>query len=230
MKNSPKKIHNSIVIPAFNEEQGLPFVLADVAKVINKSYEVTIVDDGSSDKTHLVKAPFKFKMIRFLENKGKGAALIKGFEQSKGENIIWTDADGAYPVSKIPQIVKLLDSGFDLVYTTRRDRHNISIISRVGIRFLQIILTLFNATEVTEPFSGLCAIKSKYLPKMHLESKRWAIELEIAMKAKRMGLNTKEISIPYKRRIGSSKLNQFVAGIQMLIALAKFYNWKPNSN
>lgn len=223
-----KKIHNSIVIPAYNEEKGLPVVLKEISSLTNDSYEVTVVDDGSTDSTSSISAPIKFKMIKFSTNQGKGAALIKGFSKSRGENIIWTDADGAYPVSKIPEIVKLLDHGFDMIYTTRRDRHNISIISRVGIGFLQIILSIFNATEVTEPFSGLCAIKAKHLNKMELESMRWAIELEIAMKAKILKLKTKEMEIPYKRRIGSSKLNQFVAGFQMLIALAKFYNWKPN--
>jgi glycosyltransferase involved in cell wall biosynthesis len=223
------KIQNSIVIPAYNEELGLPYVLKDIAKIIDSSYEVTVVDDGSSDNTSSIKSTFPFKMIVFKKNKGKGAALIRGFQESKGENIIWLDADGAYPVEKIPEIINLLNKGFDLVYSKRGDRHNISLISRIGIKFLQLILKIFKAIDVSEPFSGLCAIKSRHINSMNLESKKWAIELEIAIKAKRMGLKTKEILIPYKKRIGSSKLNQFVAGFQMLIALAKFYNWKPKN-
>lgn len=227
MKN--KNIKNTIVIPAYNEEQGLPIVLKDLKKVVNSSFEIIVVDDGSTDSTSSIKSPIDFKMIKLLKNQGKGAALIKGFKEAKGENLIWLDADGAYPVEKIPEIIRLLDKGFDLVYSTRGDRHNISLISRIGIKFLQLILSVFKAIDVTEPFSGLCAIKSKQIRKMNLKSKRWAIELEIAMKAKRMMLKTKEVAIPYKRRIGSSKLNQFIAGIQMLIALSNFYNWKPIS-
>lgn len=227
MKKINKNIKNTIVIPAYNEEQGLPVVLNDLKKVINDSFEIIVVDDGSIDSTSSVTAPLEFRMISFSKNQGKGAALIRGFKEAKGENIIWLDADGAYPVGKIPEMIKLLNKDFDLIYSTRGDRHNISIISRVGIKFLQLILGLFKAIDVTEPFSGLCSIKAKHIEKMGLISKKWPIELEIAMKAKRMGLKTKEIAIPYKRRIGSSKLNQFIAGIQMLIALSKFYDWKP---
>jgi glycosyltransferase involved in cell wall biosynthesis len=65
----------TVIIPAFNEEEGLPVVLRNIFAVLDDTYEVIVVDDGSSDRTSEVAADFPCRIIRHEVNLGKGEAL-----------------------------------------------------------------------------------------------------------------------------------------------------------
>ncbi len=108
MKNL-KQIKLSFIIPAFNEEKQISKVL-QVLISIPFEKEIIVVDDGSKDRTSSIVKDFQkkynfFKLIRFPENRGKGAALMEGIKVAKGEIFVFLDAD---LVGLTPEHIKLL--------------------------------------------------------------------------------------------------------------------------
>ncbi len=113
----------SIVIPAYNEENGLGPVLAELLAHMEKvegEYEVIVVDDGSADKTAVIAEEFPVTVLRHRVNKGYGASLKTGIRQAKHDLICITDADGTYPNERIPELVNtLVEHNLDMVVGAR---------------------------------------------------------------------------------------------------------------
>jgi glycosyltransferase involved in cell wall biosynthesis len=114
----------SIVIPLFNEEESLPDLTAWIKKVVDEhqlSYEIILIDDGSTDGSWQVIEGLRasnshIKGIKFQRNYGKSAALNEGFKAALGEVIITMDADLQDSPDEIPELRKMvLEGGFDLV-------------------------------------------------------------------------------------------------------------------
>src|SRR5215475_9216453 len=109
----------SVVIPAYNEENGISEianrVLAvepDLKKAGVDKLELLVVDDGSKDKTAEVAANISgVCLIRHPKNKGYGAALKTGFSKASGELIGFLDADGTYPPEYFPQLCQAALNG-----------------------------------------------------------------------------------------------------------------------
>ena len=117
----------SIVIPAYNEENGITEIACRVLSVgpalkeagIDQ-LELLIVDDGSKDRTAEVASQIAgVKLISHPRNKGYGAALKTGFSKAKGELIGFLDADGTYPPEYFPQLCRAALNGTDLVIGSR---------------------------------------------------------------------------------------------------------------
>ena len=107
----------SVVIPAFNEERRLPPYLEGVAAYFDgrgESYEVVVVDDGSTDATSarvrdLARAHPAIQVERFDENHGKGYAVRAGMRAARGTLRLMADADGATPIAEIRRLEKAIE-------------------------------------------------------------------------------------------------------------------------
>lgn len=219
---------NTILIPAWREEKGLPVVLSKVFRVIDDTYEVIVVDDGSDDGTAQVASRFPCRVIRHEVNKGKGEALKTGIRQSKGENIIWIDADDSYPVELIPRIAEALNS-YDIVVCSRKyGKENVPLFNRVGNLIFRHMIQKIYGFKPYDPCSGLYGGKKRYLDMMKLSSRRFAIEPEISIKGSRMKLRMLDIPIRYRSRIGQTKLNSLKVGFEDLFTILRLINWHPN--
>ena len=117
----------SLIIPALNEASRLPATLSAVVQAMAAwpfETEVIIVDDGSTDDTSgivemLAGEDSRFALVRHGRNRGKGAAIASGVAASRGDNVIFFDADLSYPLSAVAAAVDLLASGADLVVGAR---------------------------------------------------------------------------------------------------------------
>jgi glycosyltransferase involved in cell wall biosynthesis len=113
----------SVVIPLYNEEGSLMELSLGLKKVfdfLKCNYEVIFIDDGSTDKSfekikEIHSRNPKYKCIKFRRNYGKSAALSAGFKKAEGDIIITMDADLQDDPKEIPELVKTINSGFDLV-------------------------------------------------------------------------------------------------------------------
>lgn len=123
----------SIVIPLYNEEESLPELISWIEKVMkehNISYEIILIDDGSSDNSWdvILEARVKnnnIRGVRFRRNYGKSAALNTGFGMAKGEIVMTMDADLQDSPEEIPEFMKMLrEDGFDLVSGWKKKRHD----------------------------------------------------------------------------------------------------------
>ena len=127
------KLDISVVVPLYNEEESLPELVAWIDRVAqnNKlSYEVIMVDDGSSDNSWAVVEQLKerypaIKGIRFARNYGKSAALYCGFEEAEGEVVFTMDADLQDSPDEIPEMRRMiLEDGYDLVSGWKKKRYD----------------------------------------------------------------------------------------------------------
>ncbi len=123
----------SVIVPLLNEEESLPELAAWIARVMNNhqfSYEVIMVDDGSTDRSwevieSLHEQNNRFKGIRFQRNYGKSAALNEGFKTCQGRVVITMDADLQDDPDEIPALYQMINrGGFDLVSGWKKLRHD----------------------------------------------------------------------------------------------------------
>ncbi|MDE6778857.1 MAG: glycosyltransferase family 2 protein [Alistipes sp.] len=123
----------SVVVPLYNEEESLPELAAWIDRVCREaalSYEIVMVDDGSTDSSWEVVERLKedyptLRAIRFARNYGKSAALYCGFAAAAGEVVFTMDADLQDSPDEIPEMRRMIvEDGFDLVSGWKRERHD----------------------------------------------------------------------------------------------------------
>ena len=126
-------MHISVIVPSYNEFESLPELCDWIGKVMaeNKfSYEVVIVDDGSTDDTwkiiqELASKIDEVKGVKFRRNYGKSAALNVGFEKAQGDVVITMDADLQDSPDEIPELYSMIiNEGFDMVSGWKQKRLN----------------------------------------------------------------------------------------------------------
>src|SRR3989344_7671434 len=126
----------SIVIPAFNEIENLrKGVLEDIEKFLTSqklSYEVLIVDDGSTDGSrNLIEKSIKgYKSFSLIKNNhgGKAIAVMTGLLGSKGDIGLFTDMDQATPISEVEKFFPIFNEGFDIVIGSRQGRKGAPVV------------------------------------------------------------------------------------------------------
>jgi glycosyltransferase involved in cell wall biosynthesis len=191
-------------------------VLRAVFGIVDGTYEIVVVDDGSSDDTAKAALTFPCRLIRHPKNRGKGAALRTGLQQARASKVIFLDADNTYPVEAIPSLSKLLDKN-DLVRGVRTlNRKNIPLINRLGNILFDSTIHLANMVEGGDMLSGMYGGRRDKLLTLDLESEGFDIEAEICVKAKAQGLHCVELPITYAQRVGEKKLNAFHDGFRIL--------------
>ena len=131
----------SLVIPAFNEEENLPFLVERLRAVMEPlgEYEILIIDDGSTDQTKAVlrrlsQAYDEVRFISFSRNFGHQVALRAGYDHARGACAVSLDADLQHPPELIPTLLKKWREGFDVVYTVRTPDPHLPWTKRVTSR------------------------------------------------------------------------------------------------
>lgn len=147
-----KSIYLSVVIPAYNEETNIRLGALDkVARYFesqNYTWEVIVVNDGSSDQTSQLVIDFILhnKQFRLLNNphQGKAGTVITGVLEARGEIILFTDLDQATPIKEIEKLIPQFIQGFDVVIGSRKGkREGAPILRRIMARGFMLLRTLF---------------------------------------------------------------------------------------
>lgn len=129
----------SVVVPVYNEEESVDLLcekLHDSLSKLDRSYEMILVDDGSSDRTwELLVAATKriphLRVIRFRRNFGQTAAMSAGFHAARGDVVVTLDADLQNDPADIPKLLERIDAGYDVVSGWRKDRKDTFINRRL---------------------------------------------------------------------------------------------------
>jgi len=159
----------SVVIPFLDEAESLPELAEWIECVVSKnhfSYEMIMVDDGSSDGSwkvveELRKKNPNIKGIKFQRNYGKSAALNEGFRAAKGEVVITMDADLQDSPEELPELRRMiLEDGYDLVSGWKKNRHD-TLSKTLPSKFFNWITTKVSKIKLHDFNCGLKAYKLK---------------------------------------------------------------------
>ncbi|MCE7985838.1 MAG: glycosyltransferase family 2 protein [Caldilinea sp. CFX5] len=215
----------SVVIPAFNEADGIQAIIqrvlatrADLAAVGISDLELIVVDDGSVDGTaDHVMANAEVRLIRHLRNSGYGAALKTGFAAATGEWLAFIDADGTYPPEYYPQLyTAACRSNADIVIGSRMGgaESRMPFVRRVGNLLFARLVSLISARQVTDAASGMRIFHRSLLPRLYPLPDGLNFTPVMSTRALHEQLTMIETPIPYSERIGRSKLSVIKDGMR----------------
>ena len=207
----------SIIIPCFNEKDTIIKIINKIILSLKnhnfKSYEILIVDDGSSDgTTEIIKENFSiknnFKVFFHDKNLGKGAAIKTAKKNSSGDIIIIQDADLEYDPDDYDKLLNpIIDGNFKVVYGSRvlnRERYKISgFNSKVrifGNHFLTIISNFLNRQNLTDAHTCYKVFHRDLFDLITLEENDFAFCPEVTSKISNLGFKIHEVPISYNGR------------------------------
>lgn len=162
----------SIVIPLLNEEESLPELAAWIERVVqanNFSYEIIMIDDGSTDQSWQVIEQLRqknphIKGIKFQRNYGKSAALNEGFKAATGEVIITMDADMQDSPDEIPGLRKMIiEENYDLVSGWKKKRYDNTLTKNIPSKLFNAAARSMSKIKLHDFNCGLKAYKLKVI-------------------------------------------------------------------
>ena len=228
----------SVVIPAYNEEDGIAAVAQRVLRVRPElpavgidDLELIVVDDGSRDRTaEIVRSLPGVRLLSHKINGGYGAALKTGFAAARGEWIGFLDADGTYPPEHFPALCRVaLQEDADIVIGSRMAGADSEMpaVRRVGNFIFANLVSLVSAQRITDSASGMRVFKKSVLDRIYPLPDGLNLTPVMSTRALHEGLKMVETPIPYSERQGRSKLNVVRDGTrfaQSIVWTALTYN------
>jgi dolichol-phosphate mannosyltransferase len=170
---SGKKI--SVIVPCFNEEEGLPtFNKALIAALPEKyQYEIIYVNDGSSDQTYQVVVTLanedpRIKYISFSRNFGHQNALKAGYDHASGDCAVSLDADLQHPPEVIPLLISKWEEGFEIVNTLRYDHQSISFAKKTSSGLFYKIMNKLSDVKIENGMADFRLVDKKVLKQLKL--------------------------------------------------------------
>ena len=154
------KTEISIVLPALNEEKGLEHLLPYLQELY-PTYEILVIDDGSTDSSKDVCKKNNVKVISHPYPMGNGAAIKSGARHASGDLIVFMDADGQHDPRDIRLLVeKLLDKKYDMVVGARELSTHSSLLKRIGNWFYNRFATIMTGHRILDLTSGFRVVKA----------------------------------------------------------------------
>jgi glycosyltransferase involved in cell wall biosynthesis len=211
----------TVIIPTLNEE-------ATIAQLIRELHNaafshIVIIDGNSTDSTARIAGELGATVLS-QNGKGKGNALRQAFNHKElNDWVVIIDADGSMNPEEITRFLEELKNGTDVVKGSRfmpeGFSEDMTLFRKIGNKFFIFLVNFLWDCGYSDLCYGYAAFKKESLVKMYplLKSKNFEIETEMFIKAKKIGLQIKEVpSGELKRKSGKSNLNAFIDGFRIL--------------
>lgn len=217
----------SIVIPAYNEENGIAPVLTELLETLDRldlgvPFEIIVVNDGSTDRTSEALAPFvgEGKRVRLIEhprNKGYGAALKTGIHAAEHPWILITDADGTYPNEHIPDVLAHRE-GHEMVVGARTGENtNIPLLRRPPKWVLRKLASWLSQRPIPDLNSGFRLMKKDVVEKFfNILPNGFSFTTTITLAMFSAGHDVHYQPINYLKREGKSKIRPIADTLNFL--------------
>ncbi len=189
----------AVLIPAYQAAAHLGEVLLRLAALRGPDVpaHILVVDDGSRDATGQVARQFGARVHTFAGNRGKGHALMAGFELlGEYDGVITLDADGQHPPECVPDFIRAATAGADLVLGTRMRAGDMPIARRFANGFSSGWATWLAGQPVSDSQCGFRLYRRSLLQATPLTPGRYEVESEVVVRAARLGFRVAEVSIP----------------------------------
>ena len=208
----------SVVVPAYNEAERIPASLRRIAAHFARAsfpVELIVVNDGSRDATCAVvraAAPelgIPLRLLSYAPNRGKGFALKVGFAASRGDRVLFSDADLSTPIEEADHLLAELDAGFDVAIGTRKharasiEVHQPWLRETLGRGFTWLVRTLI--AEVTDATCGFKAYRGGAGRDLYARMRifDWSFDAEMLRVALLLGYRTIEVPVHWSDRAGT---------------------------
>lgn len=219
----------SVIVPSFNERESLPELTAWIARVMdahNYSYEVIIVDDGSTDGSWdtikgLSEADPAIHGIRFRRNYGKSAALYCGFEKAKGDVVFTMDADLQDSPDEIPEMYRMVrEDGYDLVSGWKQHRKDNALTKNLPSKLYNATARRITGIKLHDMNCGLKAYRNEVVKSIEVYGEMHRYIPYLAKNAGFTKIGEKPVHHE-KRKYGKSKfgMERFINGFLDLQSL-----------
>lgn len=226
----------SIVVPLFNEKENLPPLVAAIESALGATeicYEIVFVDDGSTDgsfdilKTIHQEHPDRIRVYRFGRNFGKAAALSVGIAKARGRYVITMDADLQDDPVAIPEMLRLLDQGHDVVSGWKKRRHD-PLSKTIPSKFFNFVTSNMSGLKLHDFNCGFKAYRASAAKSLEIYGERHRY---LPVLAHWNGYRVTEMVVPHHpRRFGKSKygLSRLWKGAFDLLTLLFLRNYLRN--
>lgn len=159
----------SVVVSCYNEELALDRFYEETASILKKlswNYELIFVNDGSQDQTlsvltRLSQSDERVKVISFSRNFGHEAAMIAGLDYSQGDGIVCMDADLQHPPEYLPEIVKKLEEGFDVINMVRTRNESAGWFKNIASSAFYCLINVLSDVKFEPNASDFFAVSGK---------------------------------------------------------------------
>ena len=192
-----------------NEEGAVAKVIADIRRVAPDA-EVLLVD-SSKDRTAEIAQELGCRVIKQFPPQGYGPAMDRAVREASGDVVITLDCDDTYPVETIPELMRLIEQGYDLVNTTRvwRRPKAMPFANFLANRVFALGARILHGLKTTDVHSGMRAYRKAMIDRVQWVAKGAALPVDMYVIPHRLGFRTIEIPIDYRERIGTTTLHRF---------------------
>lgn len=196
----------TIIMPVFNEEENLPQVMTILGQNLSQwvqSYEILIVDDGSTDNTAVIaqelsSADSRIRILRHPENRGPGSGIITGLADARGRLVTFIPADLAITLDQFPEYLEAAKEA-DLVIGIRSDRSDYSILRKINsYAYIGLIKLLFQMKQ--RQFNYVHLYRRSIFADIDVWSDGVFVTAEIMIRGRDHGFRLKEVEIDYVPR------------------------------
>lgn len=230
----------SIIIPVFNEEGAIASTLAAVESTMQASgrvYEVLVVDDGSEDGTAGVLAGTTARVVRHRANRGYGAALKTGIRATTHPLVAILDADGTYPIARLPELLAHLDEADMVVGARTGGSVHVPALRRPVKWLLTRAANLLSGHRIPDLNSGLRVFRRELATRFFgLFPDGFSFTSTITLASHINGYRVEYIPIDYYRRTGASSirpvrdtLNFFLLIVRMVVTFRPLNVFLPTA-
>ena len=211
MTNPIHPIAISVVIPVYNEEDSLPHLVEQLLaamRQIDESFELVLVNDGSTDRSGEVLSQLSSEVpelvcVLLRKNYGQTAAMAAGFDLSRGETIVSLDGDLQNDPADIPLLISRLRDGFDLVSGWRYQRQDAAIRRKLPSRIANRLIGLVTGVRLHDYGCSLKAYRREVLADMRLYGE---LHRFLPVLANIEGARIAEVKVNHRaRQYGNSK-------------------------
>ena len=215
----------AIIILTLDEIDGVRAIMPKLNK--DWAEEIIFVDGGSKDGTVEEAKKLGFKVIH-QNNKGEGNACRIGVEKTNSEHIMFFSPDGNDEPEAIPELIKKIEGGYDIVHISRFGKGSYSedagIIDNFGNRMFTFLVNVFFGGNYTDALNGFRIIKRGVMNELKTDAQHLNIEQQICIRAAKKKLKVFEIDGREPNRIGGErKMKPIPTGISLSAQIIKEY-------
>jgi glycosyltransferase involved in cell wall biosynthesis len=215
----------AIIILTLDEIDGVRAIMPKLNK--DWAEEIIFVDGGSKDGTVEEAKKLGFKVIH-QNNKGEGNACRIGVEKTNSEHIMFFSPDGNDEPEAIPELIKKIEGGYDIVHISRFGKGSYSedagIIDNFGNRMFTFLVNVFFGGNYTDALNGFRIIKRGVMNELKTDAQHLNIEQQICIRAAKKKLKVFEIDGREPNRIGGErKMKPIPTGVSLSVQIIKEY-------